>query len=166
MKWLGIICLFLTCAGMGFYAARMLRTRLVHTRKLSALLEDFAAHIRYQCLPLEDLLTLFAEHPNYTGFSFLRQVSRDFSPGIPPRTLWKDAVSADAAVPPQAVGILCALGNVLGTTDMAGQLAAIDLHRRELDGLAQELHTACEKKGELYRRLGVLLGAMLAILLI
>lgn len=166
MRWLGILCLFLTSAGIGMYAARQLRTRLVHTQKLAALLEDFSTYIRYQCTPLEDLLYLFAEHPNYRDFTFLRRVSKEFCPEIPPRELWKDAVSSDAAVSTQAAEILCALGNVLGTTDMEGQLAALELHRRQMDGLADELKTACDKKGELYRRLGVLLGAMLAVMLI
>ncbi|MBE6849137.1 MAG: hypothetical protein E7502_04425 [Ruminococcus sp.] len=166
MKWLGILCLFCTCAGLGIVTARQMRTRLAHMRRLSALLEDFSIHIRYQCLPLEDLLALFAVHPNYQSFTFLRNVSEEFCTGIPPHVLWRDAVSADSAVPPQAVQTLCALGNVLGTTDMAGQLSAIAMHRRELEGLAEELDAAYEKKGTLCRRLGVLTGAMLAILLL
>ncbi|MBQ8012599.1 MAG: stage III sporulation protein AB [Oscillospiraceae bacterium] len=166
MRWLGILCLFLTCTGIGMHAARQLRTRLAHTQKLSALLGDFSTYIRYQCTPLEELLYQFAEHPNYADFSFLRQVSREFCTEIPPRELWKDAVTADTAVPEQAAEILCTVGNVLGTTDMEGQLAALELHRRRMDALADELKTISDKKGELYRRLGVLLGAMLAVMLI
>ena len=49
---------------------------------------------------------------------------------------------------------------------MEGQLAALELHRRRMDALADELKTISDKKGELYRRLGVLLGAMLAVMLI
>lgn len=166
MKWLGIFCLFLTSAGLGMYAARSLRTRLRHTRQLSALLTDFAAHIRYQCLPLEDLLHLYAEHPNYSAFTFIKRVSREFCTEIPMCILWKDAVSADDAIVPEAKTILTNLGNVLGTTDLEGQLAALALHRRQLDELTEQLKETSQQKGELYRRLGVLLGAMLAVMLL
>lgn len=165
MRWLGIFCLFLTSAGIGLYAARRIRTRYHQTRLLSALLEDFSTYIRYQCTPLEELLHLFAEHPNYGSFSFLGQVSREFCTGTPPRILWQDAVAADAAIIPQAEEILRSLGNILGTTDMQGQLAALELYRRQMDALAEELYESCQKKSELYRRLGVLLGAMLAVMM-
>lgn len=166
MRLAGIICLFMTCTGIGIYAARRLRTRLRHAQCLAALLCDFSTYIRYQCTPLEELLYQFAEHPNYREFTFLRRVSTAFCPGTAPGILWKEAVSADPAVFPQAAEILMALGNVLGTTDLEGQLAALELYRRQMDVLAEELKAACDQKGGLYRRLGVLLGAMLAILFI
>ncbi len=161
-----MICLFLACTGIGIYSSRQVRTRHIHTRQLAALLKDFSTYIRYQCLPLEDLLYLFAAHPNYSAFSFLKQVSKEFCTDTPPRILWQEAVAADAAIIPQAGEILHAVGNVLGTTDMQGQLAALELHGRQMQTLADELKETCQKKAELYRRLGVLMGAMLAIMLL
>ncbi len=166
MKWLGIICLFLMSTGIGLYASRQMRTRLKQTEQLVALLNDFSAHIRYQCTPLEELLYLFAKHPNYCDFSFLEQVSEGFSAETPPCTLWKNAVDADTAIVPKAKEILGTLGNVLGTTDMQGQLATLELHRGRMELLVIELKESCYKKGELYSRLGVLLGAMLAVMLL
>lgn len=166
MKWLGILCLFCTCTGVGLYASHQLRTRLVHTQLLEALLDDFSTHIRYQCLPLEDLLSMFAQHKNYAAFSFLGQAEREFSTCVPVQEIWCDAVMSDAAVTPRAADILCALGNVLGTTDMQGQLAALELYRHQMRELADEQKESVHKRGELYRRLGVLAGAMLAVLLV
>lgn len=166
MRWVGIFFLFLACTGTGLYAARQIRTRYRHTQQLSALLGDFSTYIRYQCLPLEELLHLFAEHPNYADFTFLQNVSRAFCTGTPPRILWKDAIAEDTAVSHEEAVILCGIGNVLGTTDMQGQLAALELYRSRMDALAESMQERCRKKSELYPKLGILLGAMLSILLI
>lgn len=166
MKWFGIICLFLTCTGIGIHAAGRMRTRYRHTQQLSALLGDFGTYIRYQSTPLEELLHLFAEHPNYTELAFLKNVSRAFCTGIPPRILWQDAIAEDNAVSQEEAAILSGIGNVLGTTDMQGQLAALELYRSRMDALADTMQENCRKKSELYPKLGVLLGTMLALLII
>ncbi len=108
---------------------------------------------------------MFARHRNYSDFTFLKRTETEFCTGIPVHEIWCDAVRADNNVPKAAADILCALGNVLGTTDMQGQLAALALYRHQMNVLAEEEKTCVLKKGELYRRLGVLGGVMLAVLL-
>ncbi len=108
---------------------------------------------------------MFAQHKNYGDFTFLKRAEAEFCTGIPLHEIWCDAVRADNNVPKAASDILCALGHVLGTTDMQGQLAALELYRHQMKALAEEEKACVLKKGELYRRLGVLGGVMLAVLL-
>ncbi len=166
MKWLGMICIFLMSTGIGVYASHKMRTRFLHTQKLNALLADFSSYIRYQCTPLEDLLHLFAKHPNYSEFSFLQNSSARFSAGTPPQIIWHESIAEDPAITPMAKEILYDVGNTLGTTDVEGQLATLELHRKQLEVLASELKENYRMKGELYRRLGMILGIMLAVILL
>ncbi len=166
MKWLGMLFLFLMSTGFGVYASHRMRTRFIHTQKLNALLADFSSHIRYQCTPLEDLLYLFAEHPNYTEFSFLQNISARFSTEIPPQMIWHESIADDPAITPRAKDIMYAVGNTIGTTDVQGQLASLELHRKQMEVLASELKENYRTKGELYQRLGVILGIMLAVILL
>ncbi len=161
-----MLLLFCACSGAGFYAAHKLRSQAAHTEQLAALLGEFMTYIRYQCLPLEELLQLFAEHPNYSAFTFLSRTSREFCTAEPPGTIWHAAVEKDDAVVPQAKEILYTLGHALGTTDAEGQLAALTMHRAQMEALAADMKEGSHKKGTLYCQLGVLAGAMLALLLL
>ncbi len=161
-----MLLLFLACSGAGFLAAGRIRTQAANTELLTALLGDFMTYIRYQCLPLEELLAMVAAHPNYTVFSFLRRTSEGFCTAEHPGVLWSEAVEADTAVAAPAKEILRALGASLGTTDVQGQLAALELHRAQMQALAAEMKKNSHKKGKLYSQLGVLAGAMLALMLL
>lgn len=166
MRWLGILCLFLMSTAIGFYAARRIRTRYHSTLKLTSMLTEMASLLRYQAMPLEELLLQLAHHPNYKEFSFLHEICSRLSVDTSPSLLWERAVSSDSAVLPAAGEILRSLGNVLGTTDMQGQLAALELHRIRMEEAAQNIRDDCIRKEGLYRKLGVLLGAMCSVILL
>lgn len=166
MKWIGILCLFLMCSAIGFYAAGKIHARYRSTQKLAALLNEFSTMLRYQCTPLEELLVQFAHNPNYSEFSFISDICNGFSVNISPGLLWESSVCNDPLVMPSAGDILCSLGNVLGTTDMQGQLAALEMYCSRMEAAAEDIKTDCIRKEELYRRIGVLIGAMCAVLMI
>jgi stage III sporulation protein AB len=166
MKWMGILCISLACCGIGMYMAGRLRVRTLRMEKLTAFLEDCSTYIRYQSLPLEELLLLLSEQPNYRDFSFLKTVSQQISPSMPPQMLWHEAVRKDAAVEESAKEVLYSLGSVLGTTDTQGQLAALALHRTQMQTIAAQSREKNQKQGSLYRQLGFLTAAMMAVLLL
>lgn len=166
MKWMGIICLFMMSTVIGFYAAGRIKTKYRTTQKLATLLSEFSTQLRYQAAPLEELLEQFAYHPNYSEFTFLREVSNGFTVENSHCQLWEKCVHADPSVLPQAGEILCSLGNILGTTDIQGQLTALEIYQRRMEETAEDLKTNCIRREELYRRLGVLFGAMFSVLLL
>ncbi len=166
MRLLGLLCIVLACTGAGLYASAKLKRDARSMERLIALTEDCAALIRCQTPELDELLERLAAHPNYRCFAFLHEISTKLSPTAPPGMLWQRAVRADAAVPAQARDILCSLGNVLGTTDVDGQLAALELHRTQLRAMARESRERSTRQGKLYRSLGLLGGMMLAVLLL
>jgi stage III sporulation protein AB len=62
--------------------------------------------------------------------------------------------------------IMLLFGNMLGTSDINGQVSAIELYKKRLDNLFNELKTEYESKGRMYRSVGVLIGIMAGILLV
>lgn len=166
MKTAGILFVFAASICAGCYASYNIKAQCRTVRLLETLLEDFMIYIRYQSLPMEDLLALFAEHENYQEIAFLQRVRAAFRPEMPSHLLWCEEVRRDGQIVPPAQEILCALGNVLGTTDVQGQLTALETHRLQMHKLADTMQENCQKKGALYRHLGLLAGAMLAVLLL
>ena len=165
MKLLGIVLVASACAGVGFLAAGRLRRETKAMEQLIVMLDSAAAYIRCQSPELCDLLRLLAEDCGGV-FRFPAEVSRCLMPGVPPAGLWCEAVRRDPAVPAAAADILCSLGSVLGTTDKAGQLAALDLHRDRLLQAAGECRERSLRQGKLYRSLGLLGGTLAAVLLL
>ncbi len=165
MKLLGILLIAGACTGIGFLAEQRLRQETRAIEQLIVLLESTAAYIRCQSPELCDLLLLL-EGDCGGAFGFLHEVGEGLQPGISPSTLWSDAVKRDTSVPKAAREILCSLGSVLGTTDKAGQLSAIALHRERLLQAAGESRERTLRQGRLYRSLGMLGGAMAAVLLL
>ena len=166
MKLAGIVCIVLACACAGYLASLRLREELHALELLCVWTEDAAACIRHQRTELGELLGYLSEHPNYRRFGFLREVCLQLSPMTPPDALWERAVCADRAVPATARESLIRLGKALGTTDCEGQLAVLALTRTQLTQAAADAREVCRTKGKLCRALGLLGGAMAAVMLI
>lgn len=165
MRLAGILCIMLACTGLGMYAAAKLRQEVAAYERLIALTESCAAYIRCQSPELDELLLMLAAQPSL-HFHFLEEVGERLKPGILPSAVWNTAVCSDTSVPKGAREILCSLGAVLGTTDIPGQISAIALHSDRLRRAAEESRERSVRLGKLYRSLGMLGGAMLAILLL
>lgn len=166
MKLTGILCILLACAAAGMYASGRLKKEVTAYERLISLTESCAAYIRCQSPELGELMLMLSEQSAFRQFRFLKTVSENLSPGTPPSAVWNKAVFADTAVPKGAKEILCSLGTVLGTTDTPGQLSAIELHGTRLKRAAEESRERSGRQGKLYRSLGLLGGAMLAVMLI
>ena len=164
MRLLGILLVAAACAGAGFLAAARLRRETIALERLILLTESASAYIRCQSPELADLLQLLAD--DCGEFRFLTEIAAKLRPGVPPSALWREAVERDTAVPEAAKDILCSLGEVLGTTDKAGQLSALALHRERLLRAAGESRDRSLRQGKLYRSLGLLGGAMAVVLLL
>lgn len=163
MKGIGLICILLTCAGAGIYAASQLRRQVRQYQLLTAFLKDCAVYIRYQSVPLQELFQILAENPDYQNFVFLQTVIRKLSPERSLESVWHEAVQM-GGLPPEAERILQNIGHEIGKTDIAGQLALLELYQMQMQSACETCQTSCEQKTKLYQSIGWLSGAMLAIL--
>lgn len=164
MKWLGLLCLFLCCTGAGLLASRKLSADTAVVHKLLALLEYTENHIRYEQLPLAEIFQSARNVQTFSGLDFLQTLEivpdRHFSES------WTDAVQKDGRLPERAAAVLLELGNTLGTTDADGQVSSIAFSESVLKTLETECYETGRQKGELYRRLGMLAGMLLVLLLL
>lgn len=166
MRLCGIVLLVLACAGAGYAAANRLREEQRSLDLLCGWTEEAAACIRHQQTELAELLRYLSVHPNYRRFRFMTDILDKLSPMTAPRSLWENAVASDSAVPASAKPILVDLGQMLGTTDCEGQLAALRLHKTQLAQAATDAREIYQTKGKLCRALGLLGGAMAAVVLL
>lgn len=165
MKFIGILLLFLASSGAGLYASQSLRNDVRRTETLIALTEECSAYIRYQQPELDELIRILAQNSMYRDFAFLQNFCEQLNPCSEPSFVWCQAVRNDNAVPVQTKEILDSLGHVLGTTDVDGQLSALEMHRTQLQQALSICRERYQKQGKLYQSLGILTGCMLGIFL-
>ena len=82
------------------------------------------------------------------------------------RSLWADAVSSESGIPAEEKKLLIDFGNILGTTDIEGQISSISAQITLMEGLREQRMAEYRQKGRLYRSLGVMAGVMIGIIII
>ena len=89
--------------------------------------------------------------------------------GVPFPQAWEEAVrktAEDAGYRKEDLPLLLRLSEVLGTSDVDGQIKGIELMERELEASYEEAQAEQKTKGKLYRSLGALAGAGVVVLLL
>jgi stage III sporulation protein AB len=122
------------------------------------LLESMAVQIRYRALPLGDLFNSLGDG------AFMKAVREeaDSPHGANYRRSWNRAAE-ELFTLDEDREILCSVGNALGSSDTAGQLAMLELNRELLQSRLREAAEASSRKGAMYRSVGLLTGLGLAI---
>ena len=137
--------------------------------RILSLLGQIKSQIRYSATPLPALFSWLASQRENAPLVFLKECADRCAQGqFFPQALRESVVAAKYALclTDDDQQLLLRFGDTLGTTDIEGQLAAIDLYQNLMEG---RLHEAGDRKktlGKLYQRLGLLSGIGLAIVIL
>ena len=151
------------CAGI--MLSQRLRQRQELCVQIGALLRDAAVCIRYVGMNVYDMVRRFRSSPELSGLTFLRNLPESFSEGENFREQWQRSLSGQE-LPPEERDILSELGEMLGKTDIDGQLAELGVLEERVRCLENERRSVYTQKGRMYRSVGVLFGVMVGILVI
>lgn len=80
--------------------------------------------------------------------------------------IWHNALCCDKKLDDVEKAALLPLGSTLGSTDVPGQLAALEMAKERFGAMICEARQKHPQKIRLYMSMGVLCGAMLAVLMI
>jgi len=129
--------------------------------EITQLLESMAVQIRYRALPLAELFGAL------NGSEFLETVGAGFHarPNINYRDAWNNAVDSFSELAEERE-ILLSIGNSLGGSDVSGQIAMLELNKELLQKRLGAASETAQKKGAMYRSVGLLTGLGLAIMVI
>lgn len=102
----------------------------------------------------------------YSNLDFLDKVSEEYSADEEFRESWRTAVTGLRNIGDEEKRALVEFGNFLGSTDISGQLSGIALQSELMHGIYERRQADYQKKGRLYRSLGVLAGLTVGIIVI
>ena len=169
LKLMGALLLAGGAAAVGFSAAAGLNRRVRTLRVLLEALELIEREISFQLTPMDQLLERLSKRtpPPAGGFFACCRAGLEQLGERSLAQIWREALAQNSmGLAQQELDTLAGLGDLLGRYDGAGQQEALAQVRLQL---AQDLRQAekdREKRGRMYRVLGVTAGAFLVIVLL
>ena len=164
MNCIGLILLKLCGAMAGMACSGKLRMKLERTEKLCSFLREMGVLMQYQMSTLGELLDTFSNRSVYQEFQFLSQTAAHMQQQTPFVQAWSEQVQAEKHLSPEVKDVVLELGEELGRTDLEGQLSALSQAHIQLQRFQDTYRVTYQKKGKLYRSLGLLAGLLLAVL--
>lgn len=132
------------------------------------LTEIIKTEMRFTLAAPDMLLGALAEKKTCHGLLFIQEVLHLTEQGTPFPTAWIQGVRAaknHMALTEEDTALVLRFGEMIGSTDLDGQLDQIGLLEEQLRQAIQQAGEKCVSTGKLYRSLGVLSGIALVILL-
>ena len=165
MKWIGVICLILTGAGLGLWKAARLSSRTQLLDEAVRLTRRAAEEIRFSAAPTQVWLRALTQSGEFRRLTFLRAAATcspfDF------HAVWRrETAHLPAELSDRDVQLVRQFGESLGTSDIAGQLALCEECGRRLEEQREEARAQQREKSRLYGSLGLLAGLGAALLVV
>ena len=126
-------------------------------REILALTEKISFCIRYK---FSDVYEICSELKS-ADFKYLKFISNlpesyDYNKSF--QLSWEDAVKSQGDIPDKEKNILTIIGNTLGTSDAESQINTLNSLKAETELLKSMRISEYDKKGRLFRSIGILAG--------
>lgn len=170
LKTAGIMLLLIMSVITGCCAAEGLKKRVKSMKLLRVMLEKLCLMIRYEALEVTEIVHRLSEDKCFTGLEFTESLNEYVSEMAECGNMtfyeaWDRAVSENTgSFIAEDVLLIRRIGSVLGSCDCDGQISALSLICAEADRLADEAAEQYKTKGRLYRSLGAVGGALIAMI--
>ncbi|MDE5619727.1 MAG: stage III sporulation protein AB [Ruminococcus sp.] len=159
--------LFSTAGGIaGISFSERLKTELELCKSIREMFMNSAMIIRCRAVDVYYLSSELRQNGQLFRLTFLNEIPESYSQQDDFHEIWKNAVNSQKNLPDDEKKLLCDFGEVLGRSDIEGQLVSINALEETAVMLEKKRSEACSQKGKLYRSVGMLFGVMVGILVI
>lgn len=170
IKLIGTILLLITSVMTGSFAAEGLKAEVSTLKKVRLMLESLRLMIRYEALEVAEIVRRLSEDSSLSGLKFISSIKKYsddcFENGYMTFSeIWEKAINENRGdLSDEGVSIISRTGRILGSCDCDGQLSAMSILCEETDRLIIEAKEQYLAKGKLYRALGAVAGAFIAVI--
>lgn len=167
LKLIGTIVLIFSTSMVGIYFSGCLSERVRILNAVKLMLEELSIQIRFRGLTVTELVQELMENSALNECTFLLSVEENLIAVKSFSRAWELSVDGwnTRGIKASDRELLKGIGGFLGNSDIDGQLSSLELSKEKLSVLQREATEQCEKRGRLYRSLGVLSGAFAAVML-
>lgn len=160
--------LMFTVAGTlaGVLKSLELKSNCETSTEIERLVNSISTMIRYQATDVYELSSMLKNSAEFERLTFISELPERYSAGEDFHEQWTGAVERQKNLHGDQRKLLLELGRIIGTSDIEGQISALELISRSADSLIDKYNEEYSKKGRLYRSIGVLAGVTVGILVI
>jgi len=168
-KYIVLFFIFLVSAGIGNLISKKYRNRVYELKSFKEAFNILEAKIKFTYEPLGDI---FEEISNLFYKNIIKSVfidARKNMNNMDLKTSWCTSLDVNkikTSLNNEDINVLKNLGNMLGKTDVEGQLSEIKLNMNFLDTQIMNAEEYCKKNEKMYRTLGTIFGLAIIIILI
>ncbi len=172
IRLVGTVFLLTASVAAGSFAAESLKKRLKTLKQVRIMLEALRLMIRYEALEVSEIIRRLSENCELSELGFITYLqkysAKCFDDGeMTFDGLWEKAISENSGeLTAEDISVISRTGRILGSCDSDGQLCALTGLCDETDRLISEAREQYLAKGKLYRALGAVAGAFIAIMLV
>lgn len=154
---------------IGQNLSRKLSQRIKALERLQIMLNGISTELKYCLTPINDIMIRLSGREELKNLSFIKVCAQKCSEGELFPVAWNDgldSIKKSDALLKSDIELLRSFGEVVGTTDLDGQMKICDLYS---DMINEKLNNAREKfknSGKLYSNMGFLIGAAFVIILL
>lgn len=167
-KWIGAICIIVSCGGFGFAMGAMQLREEKTLRQLISALDYMECELQYRLTPLPDLCRQAGADSRGCIREVFGKLAYELESQVSPdvESCMRAALRETDNLPKYTLEAFVLLGQSLGRFDLPGQLKGLDGVRLACRRRLEELTVNKEPRLRSYQTLGLCAGAALAILFI
>lgn len=166
IKLMGVLLIVLSGAVSGSIASMRLKEQSVTANLVYSMMIRISVLLRYNALSVYEIISTLRGDNSFAELSFLQNIPTEYNAGEDFSAEWSKAVEEDNTLRDEEKGILKSFGSAFGTTDVSGQQTLLEKTSEELKKICEIREAEYNKKGRLYRSVGILTGVMTGIALV
>lgn len=163
-----IAAILFICSGSlaGLQRSFELKNIVIRSRQICRLISRISEMIRYSGADVYEIINSCSDNESFSELTFISKLPDRYVLGCDFHILWRSAVSGQAELTTEEVNLLDSVGDLLGTTDIEGQIKGFALLEKEADELYSAVTENYRQKGRFYRSLGALIGVFIGIIIV
>lgn len=150
---------------IGIKASDNLKKRCEHCALIIEMINRIGILIKYRSLSVYEISSELKMSRTFEKLDFIKNLPEEFS-GESFSSLWIRAVEEDCSLGDEEKELLISFSEVFGVSDIEGQLSSVLMLKENLKSIQEKRCFEYEKKGKLYRSLGIIAGVMTGIIIL
>ena len=169
VKYTFLFFIFLGVSLIGSLIAKKYKSRVKELKDFKEICNILESKIKFTYEPLGEILEETSELMHENRMSKVLEHARLDLRENNFKVAWEKGIDSQKNLlnlKEEDIGIIKGLGNMLGKTDIQGQLSEIELTMDFLDTQIKDAENECKKNEKMYRTLGTIVGLAIVIILI
>ncbi len=164
LKLSGSFLIIICCFAFGIKSSDRLKKYYESCKLIEEVLNRISIMIRYRSMNIYGIISELKKSESLSEMEFIKNLPDDCSERF--SDLWKRAVNSDMNIGDEEKNLLISFGEKFGSSDIQGEISGIEMLSENIIIIKNKRFQEYEKKGRLFRSVGLLAGIMTGILIL